>query len=146
MPELFLAVACVAAPRAALRLSLAALAGTLAGGLLAVHLAASGVRLPAPLTTERMHAEATRQLVAEGAGAVRHQPWNGVPFKVYAAAAGRTGTPPGDFLGAAARARSVRTLTVGLGFAAFAVSAGRLRGSTRCTSSCWAAASPPAWR
>lgn len=127
MPELLLALACAAAPRAALRLSLAALAGTLAGGLLALQLAGAGARLPAPLTTARMHAEATRQLTVEGAAAVGHQPWNGVPFKVYAAAAGRAHIPPGDFVAAAAAARSVRTLSVGLGFAALGVLGRRLR-------------------
>ncbi|MFF0741878.1 lysophospholipid acyltransferase family protein [Streptomyces sp. NPDC004111] len=119
MPELLLAVACVAAPRAALRLSLAALAGSLAGSLLALQLAASGVQLPAPLTTERMRAEVRAQLVAEGAGAVRHQPWNGIPFKVYAAEAGRSDVPVGDWLAGAATARGTRTVAVGLGFAAF---------------------------
>ncbi|KPC67114.1 lysophospholipid acyltransferase family protein [Streptomyces chattanoogensis] len=118
MPELFLAAACVAAPRAGLRLSLAALAGSLAGGLLALQLAASGAHLPAPLTTDRMRAEVTRQFAAEGAAAVRHQPWDGIPFKVYAAEAGRAHVPATDWLLASARARGSRTLTVGLAFAA----------------------------
>lgn len=46
MPELLLGAVCVAVPRAALRMSLGALAGSLAGGLLALHLAAAGVHLP----------------------------------------------------------------------------------------------------
>ncbi|MFC5147856.1 lysophospholipid acyltransferase family protein [Streptomyces aureoversilis] len=127
MPELFLAVACAAAPRAALRLSFAALAGTLVGGLLALQVAASGVRLPAPLTTPRMHAEAVRELSGEGAAAVAHQPWNGVPFKVYAAAAGRAHVAPGDFAVEAGAARSVRTVGVGLAFAALGALGRRLR-------------------
>ncbi len=127
MPELFLAVACAAAPRAALRLSVAALAGTLVGGLLALQVAASGVRLPAPLTTPRMHAEVVRELSAEGAAAVAHQPWNGVPFKVYAAAAGRAHVAPGDFAVEAGAARSVRTVGVGLAFAALGAAGRRLR-------------------
>ncbi|GHC49407.1 hypothetical protein GCM10010507_26400 [Streptomyces cinnamoneus] len=127
MPELFLAVACAAAPRSVLRLSLSALAGTLAGGLLALHLAASGAHLPAPLTTGRMHAEAARQLTVEGADAVRRQPWNGVPFKVYAAGAGRAGVPAGEFAASAAAARSVRTVGVGLAFAALGAAGRRLR-------------------
>lgn len=117
MPELLLAAACVAAPRAGLRLSLAALAGSLAGGLLALQLAASGAHLPAPLTTDRMRAEVTRQLASEGAAAVRHQPWDGIPFKVYAAEAGHARVPAADWLLASARARGSRTLTVGLAFA-----------------------------
>ncbi|MEV0370877.1 lysophospholipid acyltransferase family protein [Streptomyces sp. NPDC050636] len=123
MPELFLAVACVAAPRAGLRLSSAALAGSLAGGLLALQLAASGAHLPAPLTTDRMRAEVSRQLADEGASAVRHQPWDGIPFKVYAAQAGRAQVPAADWLVAATRARGTRTLTVGLAFAALGAAA-----------------------
>ncbi|GAA2462019.1 hypothetical protein GCM10010433_75420 [Streptomyces pulveraceus] len=119
MPELLLAAVCVAVPRSALRMSLGALAGSLAGGLLAVQLAAAGVQPPAPLTTERMRAEVRSELAAEGASAVRHQPWNGVPFKVYGAEAGRAGVPALDWLAASATARGSRTLTVGLGFAAF---------------------------
>ncbi|MFJ9850064.1 lysophospholipid acyltransferase family protein [Streptomyces sp. NPDC101150] len=123
MPELFLALACVAAPRAGLRLSLAALAGSLAGGLLALQLAASGAHLPAPLTTDRMRVEVTRQLADEGTPAVRHQPWDGIPYKVYAAGAGRAHIPAPDWLLASAEARGSRTLTTGLAFAALGAAA-----------------------
>ncbi|WP_406429771.1 1-acyl-sn-glycerol-3-phosphate acyltransferase [Streptomyces sp. NBC_01589] len=119
MPELLLAAACAAVPRAALKMSLGALAGSLAGGLLAVQLAAAGVQLPAPLTTVRMRAEVRHELALEGASAVRHQPWNGIPFKVYGAEAGRAGTGAAEWLAASATARGSRTLTVGLGFAGF---------------------------
>ncbi|MFF3395125.1 lysophospholipid acyltransferase family protein [Streptomyces sp. NPDC002669] len=118
MPELLLGAVCVAVPGAALRLSLGALAGSLVGGLLALQLASAGVRLPAPLTTDRMRAEVRHELALEGASAVRHQPWNGIPFKVYGAEAGRAGVPTADWLAASAKARGSRTLTVGLGFAA----------------------------
>ncbi|TXS58265.1 1-acyl-sn-glycerol-3-phosphate acyltransferase [Streptomyces sp. sk2.1] len=119
MPELLLGAVCVAVPGAAPRLSLGALAGSLAGGLIALQLASAGVRLPAPLTTDRMRAEVRHELALEGASAVRHQPWNGIPFKVYGAEAGRAGVPAADWLAASAKARGSRTLTVGLGFAAF---------------------------
>ncbi|WP_405716776.1 MULTISPECIES: lysophospholipid acyltransferase family protein [unclassified Streptomyces] len=119
MPELLLGAVCVAVPRQALRMSLGALAGSLAGGLLALQLASAGVHLPAPLTTDRMRAEVRAELALEGASAVRHQPWNGIPFKVYGAGAGRAGVPALDWLTASATARGSRTLTVGLGFAAF---------------------------
>ncbi|UQI47719.1 SH3 domain-containing protein [Streptomyces sp. HU2014] len=46
-----------------------------------------------------------------------------MPFKVYAAAAGRAEVPAGDFLAAAAKARSARTAGVGLAFAALGVAA-----------------------
>lgn len=77
------------------------------------------MHLPAPLTTDRMRAEVRAGLALEGASAVRHQPWNGIPFKVYGAEAGRAGVPALDWLTASATARGSRTLTVGLGFAAF---------------------------
>ncbi|MFI8929786.1 lysophospholipid acyltransferase family protein [Streptomyces sp. NPDC053474] len=127
MPELFLAVACVALPRRSLKLALTALGGSLTGGLLALHLAASGVQVPHPLTTDRMRAEVRQELAAEGAAAVRHQPWNGVPFKVYAAEAGRAEVAAPDWLARAALSRGSRTLTVGLGFGAFGFLAHRLR-------------------
>ena len=62
-----------------------------------MHLAAIGATPPAPWTTERMQATVRAQLADEGAAAVRHQPWNGIPYKVYAAEAGRAGaTAPAD--------------------------------------------------
>ncbi|WP_244177846.1 lysophospholipid acyltransferase family protein [Streptomyces atriruber] len=127
MPELFLAIACLAVPRRALKLSLAALAGSLAGGLLALHLAATGVQLPQPLTTDRMRAEVRQELSVESAAAVRHQPWNGIPFKVYAREAGRADIAPADWLARSALSRGSRTLTVGLAFGAFGFLTHRLR-------------------
>ncbi|MFD9908477.1 lysophospholipid acyltransferase family protein [Streptomyces sp. NPDC059063] len=127
MPELLLAIACVAVPRRSLKLALTALAGSLAGGVLALQLAASGAQLPHPLTTDRMRAEVRHELAAESAAAVRHQPWNGIPFKVYAAEAGRAGVPASDWLAESALSRGSRTLTVGLGFGAFGFLAHRLR-------------------
>ncbi|MFJ8311137.1 MULTISPECIES: lysophospholipid acyltransferase family protein [unclassified Streptomyces] len=127
MPELLLAALCAAAPRRALALSLTALAGSLAGSMLALQLALSGVHLPAPLTTDRMRAEVRHELAAEGASAVRHQPWDGIPFKVYAAEAGRARIPAGDWLAEAAAARGARTVTVALAFATLALLARRWR-------------------
>ncbi|WP_327686734.1 lysophospholipid acyltransferase family protein [Streptomyces sp. NBC_00467] len=127
MPELLLAVACVAVPRAALRLSVGALAGSLAGSLLALQLAGAGVQMPAPLTTERMRAQVRQELSLESADAVRHQPWNGIPFKVYAAEGGRADVQPGSWLTPAAAARGSRTLTVGLVCAALALLLRRYR-------------------
>ncbi|MFI6289240.1 lysophospholipid acyltransferase family protein [Streptomyces sp. NPDC051018] len=132
MPELLLGIACAAAPYAALRLSLTALAGGLAGSLLALQLAGAGVGLPAPLTTDRMRAQVRHELSLgspsrASADAVRNQPWNGIPFKVYAAEAGRADVPAGDWLVSAAAARGSRTLTVGLAFAALGVLLRRYR-------------------
>lgn len=127
MPELFLAIACVAAPRRTLKLSLVALAGSLAGGLLALQLTATGVQLPQPLTTDRMRAEVRHELAVESAAAVRHQPWNGIPFKVYAREAGRADVAPSDWLARSALSRGSRTLAVGLAFGALGFLAHRLR-------------------
>ncbi|MGW6057951.1 lysophospholipid acyltransferase family protein [Streptomyces sp. NPDC055189] len=127
MPELFLAIACVAVPRRALKLSVTALAGSLAGSLLALQLASAGAQLPHPLTTDRMRAEVRAELAAEGATAVRHQPWNGIPFKVYAREAGRADIAPQDWLAQSALSRGSRTLTVGLAFGAFGFLVHRLR-------------------
>ncbi|QEU97296.1 1-acyl-sn-glycerol-3-phosphate acyltransferase [Streptomyces kanamyceticus] len=127
MPELFLAFACVAVPRRALKLSLAALAGSLAGGLLALQISTLGAQLPAPLTTDRMRSEVRHELSLESAAAVRHQPWNGIPFKVYAREAGRADVAPSDWLARSALSRGSRTLTVGLAFGAFGFLAHRFR-------------------
>lgn len=127
MPELLLAVACVAVPRAALRLSVGALAGSLAGSLLALQLAGVGVQMPAPLTTDRMRAQVRQELTLESADAVRHQPWNGIAFKVYAAEGGRADIPHGSWLTSAAAARGSRTLTVGLVCAALGLLLRRYR-------------------
>jgi hypothetical protein len=86
-----------------------------------------GVSLPAPLTTDRMRAEVRHELSVEGASAVRHQPWNGIPFKVYVKEAGRADVPVTDWLSESARARGSRTLTVGLAFGAFGFLVHRLR-------------------
>ncbi len=114
VPELFVALVALAAPKAGPRLALAAAAGSLAGGLLAYGLGAAGARPPAPLTTPRMHATAAAQLDAEGAAALRHQPFSGVPYKVYAVRAGATGTPLPAFAGWTVAARGGRILGVGL--------------------------------
>ncbi|MCX5385863.1 1-acyl-sn-glycerol-3-phosphate acyltransferase [Streptomyces sp. NBC_00083] len=127
MPELLLAALCAAAPSRALRLSLTALAGSLAGSVLALQLALSGAHVPAPLTTDRMRAEVRHEVSAEGAAAVRHQPWDGIPFKVYAAEAGHAGVPAAPWLREAALSRGSRTLTVGVVFAGAALLARRWR-------------------
>lgn len=131
LPEFLLGVLVVAATsdgrdnsfrRAGLvtvRLTLAAAAGSLAGGALMYALAAHGTAPPAPLTTPRMHAAAASQLAAEGAAGVRHQPFSGIPYKVYAAAAGRADVGLPEFLGASVTSRTLRIAGVGLVFGLF---------------------------
>ncbi|HEV2889242.1 MAG TPA: 1-acyl-sn-glycerol-3-phosphate acyltransferase [Frankiaceae bacterium] len=94
VPELLVALVAVSVPKAAPRLALAAAAGSLAGGLAAYALGAAGAHPPAPLTTPRMHAVAAAQLDAEGAAALRHQPFSGVPTRsTPSAPAPRAPTP-----------------------------------------------------
>jgi 1-acyl-sn-glycerol-3-phosphate acyltransferase len=112
LPEFALAILAVAAPRRAVRLALAAVVGSIAGGALMYALAAHGVSPPAPLTTPRMHAVAAQQVSVEGAAALRHQTMSGVPYKVYGQAAGRARVGLEAFVLVSVPARSLRILMV----------------------------------
>jgi 1-acyl-sn-glycerol-3-phosphate acyltransferase len=127
LPELILAVLCVAAPKAGVRLAGAAALGSVAGGAVGYLLAARGVVLPEPLTTVRMHAAVAAQVAAHGAAAVHAQPLSGIPFKVYVAAAGAHRAGLGGFLAASAQARGARILAAGLVMTVAGACAGRLR-------------------
>lgn len=113
VPELLLFALVVAAPRAGVRLVPAAVLASMLGGLCTLALGAAGAAPPAPLVTDRMRAAVAEQTAAEGALAVRHQPLSGIPFKVYAAEAGRAGADPLPFLGAAVTHRGLRIAAVG---------------------------------
>jgi 1-acyl-sn-glycerol-3-phosphate acyltransferase len=113
VPELVLFALLLAAPRAGVRLVPAAVLASMAGGLCTLALAGAGVAPGAPLVTERMRAEVVQQTLAEGPQAVRHQPLSGIPFKVYAAEAGRAGVAPLPFLVEAVTHRGVRIASVG---------------------------------
>jgi membrane protein YqaA with SNARE-associated domain len=117
VPELFVGLVALAAPRRAPRLAACAALGSLAGGLAAYAIGTAGAHPPAPLTTPRMHAVAAAQLDAEGAAALRHQPFSGIPYKVYAVRAGATHLPLAAFAGWTAVARGGRILAVGLALA-----------------------------
>ena len=114
LPELALAVLCVAAPKAGPRLAASAAIGSVAGGIAGYLLAAHGVRLPEPLTTARMHAAVAAQVAAHGAAAVRAQPLSGIPFKVYVAAIGAHRSGLAWFVAESAQARGARILAAGL--------------------------------
>ncbi len=89
--------------------------GSLLGGLacLTLTLAGSGITPPAPLTTPRMHQVVAEQTAAQGAAAVTNQPLAGIPYKVYAAQAGRSGVDPAGFLAGSLIGRGVRIATFG---------------------------------
>lgn len=127
LPEVALAIACVAAPRAGVRLSLIAAASSVLGGAAGYELAAHGIVLPQPLTTGRMHSFVAGQTAREGAAAVRHQPFSGIPFKVYVALAGRDHVGLGAFVRQAAVARGARIVGFGVGLSAFGAVARRRR-------------------
>ncbi|MFG2196129.1 lysophospholipid acyltransferase family protein [Streptomyces sp. NPDC048639] len=128
LPEIALAVVCVAAPRAGARLTAGAAVASVAGGLVALALySGTHVDLPQPLTTPRMHTAARHEIRQEGAAAVRHQPASGIPYKVYAAEAGRAGVPAGDWVLRSALARGQRIVVVGLVFTLIGVLTQRWR-------------------
>jgi 1-acyl-sn-glycerol-3-phosphate acyltransferase len=113
VPEVVLFALVLAAPRAGLRLVPTAVLASMAGGLCTLALGSAGIAPAAPLVTERMRIAVAEQTAAEGAHAVRHQPLSGIPFKVYAAEAGRAGAGPLQFLAAAVGHRGLRIASVG---------------------------------
>ena len=127
LPEMALFVLAVAAPRAGLRLVPTAVLASMAGGLCTLAMGASGAAAPAPLVTDRMRAEVAAQVRYEGAEAVRHQPLSGIPFKVYAAEAGRAGADPLHFVGTAVEVRGLRIAAVGAGCAGIGLALRRAR-------------------
>jgi 1-acyl-sn-glycerol-3-phosphate acyltransferase len=114
VPELALLVVLLAAPHLWRRLIPVAVVANLAGGLVAFALAGNGIAPPTPLTTVEMRELAGRQVAAEGAVALRHQPLSGIPFKAYAVEAGRAGVDPFAFAAEALRARGIRIAVIGL--------------------------------
>ena len=90
--EMYLAVVGVANPRRILPAAAWLTAGSVAGVLVTSELTRRGLRPPAPLTTATMR-DAAAQHMAAGARGVWKQAANGVPVKLYAAAAGRRGHP-----------------------------------------------------
>jgi 1-acyl-sn-glycerol-3-phosphate acyltransferase len=113
VPEFVLFALVVAAPWAGIRLVPVAVLASMAGGLCTLALGAAGAAPTAPLVTERMRVAVAQQTAAEGPYAVRRQPLSGIPFKVYAAEAGRAGVEPLPFLTAAISHRGVRIASVG---------------------------------
>jgi 1-acyl-sn-glycerol-3-phosphate acyltransferase len=127
LPELALAVLCVAAPKAGPRLAVSAALGSVAGGVAGYLLAARGIELPEPLITARMRATVAAQVAAHGAAAVRAQPLSGIPFKVYVASIGAHKSGLARFVVESAQARAARILGAGLAATVAAACAARLR-------------------
>lgn len=93
MAEVYVVAVGAAQPRRAGRVAASVAAGSVAGVVGHALLARRGVRLPAPLTRPRMHRRARADLHRSGPSGIWRQLFNGVPVKVYAAAAGELGTP-----------------------------------------------------
>ena len=112
--ELVVVLAVLAAPRAWWRLAIAGAIGATVGAAIGWTLAAYGVRVPAPLTTPRMHAVVAAQVDAEGARALVRQPISGVPFKVYVTRLGATRAPIAEVIALSFPLRLARLLGVAL--------------------------------
>jgi 1-acyl-sn-glycerol-3-phosphate acyltransferase len=98
MAEMTLVLLAAAVPRRIPAVAAAIVAGSLAGVLGHAWLAGRGIRLPAPLTTDRMAAAARADLSSDGAAGICAQALNGIPVKLYARAAGELGVDPGALL------------------------------------------------
>ncbi|MBO3083089.1 lysophospholipid acyltransferase family protein [Cellulomonas fengjieae] len=88
--EMYLAIVGVANPRRILPAAAWLTAGSVAGVLVTSELTRRGLRPPAPLTTSSMRRAAAEHM-ATGARGVWKQAVNGVPVKLYAAAAADAG-------------------------------------------------------
>lgn len=111
VPDVGIALLGLAAPSRAIPLAGAALAGTLVGGAVAYAIGPS-MLAHAPLVTGPMREAAAGWLATEGAHGVAHQPWSGVPFKVFGLQAAGAGVALGPFLWQTALARGLRFLEV----------------------------------
>ena len=110
--EMSLVLFAVAVPRRILPLACALATGSAVGVALHAWLAARGAMLPMPLTTPNMRTAAAQHLEAGPAG-VWQQMFNGIPIKVYAAEAGRSGMDVSAFATSAGIERATRIVGVG---------------------------------
>lgn len=118
--EMYLAVVGVANPRRILPAAGWLTAGSVVGVLVTSELTRRGLRPPAPLTTATMR-EAAAQHMASGARGIWKQAANGVPVKLYAAAAGDAGTPRIPLAVHTAGARGARAVAMGAAIGGAAV-------------------------
>lgn len=126
MPDLAVAVFALLAPGRWQALAASATAGSVAGGLISHRLAAYGFAPRAPMTTNRMRAQASAWLRDEGAAGLRHQPLSALPFKVFAAEAPGAGIDALPFVATATVVRGARHTVVGSAFAALGAGVRRL--------------------
>ncbi|HEV2754967.1 MAG TPA: lysophospholipid acyltransferase family protein [Actinomycetota bacterium] len=118
IPDFFLLPLVVLAPHRWRLLFAAALAGSLAGGVIS-YAAGSGeagraLLEHAPLVTDRMVGEAAARLADGGGGALLTQPLAGIPYKVFSYQAAPAGVTGVEFVAFSAVARGARFLAMAL--------------------------------
>ncbi len=111
--ESYLVLIAVASPRRMVPAAVALSAGSVVGVVTTAALSRRGRTPPAPLTTAGMRHAAAEHL-RDGAWGVRHQAFNGIPVKVYAAQAGRLGLPLPRLAAAVAVERTARIVAGGV--------------------------------
>ncbi|MEP6630157.1 MAG: lysophospholipid acyltransferase family protein [Lapillicoccus sp.] len=111
--ESYLVLIGVTSPRRMVPAALALSAGSVAGVVTTAALSRRGHTPPAPLTSAGMRRAAAEHLRG-GAWGVRHQAFNGIPVKVYAAQAGWLGIPLPRLAGAVAVERTARIVAGGV--------------------------------
>ncbi|UZN02898.1 lysophospholipid acyltransferase family protein [Cellulomonas sp. S1-8] len=111
--EMYLVLVAASHPRRVVPAAACLAVGSVAGILVTRALTARGEQPPAPLTTRAMRERAAADLAAAGARGIWRQALNGIPVKVYAAAAGDARVPAGPLAAHALGARGVRSLAVG---------------------------------
>jgi 1-acyl-sn-glycerol-3-phosphate acyltransferase len=121
VPDVPVALLAAAAPSRLLLLAVAAVAGSMTGGMVAYALGAAGaggwLLSHAPMVTDRMQIHAAGQLTVEGAPTLLAQPWTGIPFKVFGYQAVSSGIGAGPFLLMSLAGRGFRILVAGGVFA-----------------------------
>ena len=117
VPEVALFIVLLAAPQRWRVLIPVAVLANVAGGLATLILTGSGISTPQPLVTDQMRQTVSTQVREGGVAAVEHQPLAGIPFKVYAAEAGRVGLHPVEFARESLLVRGTRIAVLGLIFA-----------------------------
>ena len=117
VPEVTLFLVLLAAPHRWRVLIPVAVLANVAGGLAALLLTSGGISTPQPLITDDMRQTVAAQVSQEGVSALEHQPLAGIPFKVYAAEAGRADLSPIAFASEAVLVRGSRIAVLGLLFA-----------------------------
>jgi membrane protein YqaA with SNARE-associated domain len=97
IPEVLLVVLVLAAPARWWHLTLAAVLAGVVGGTVMLGIAAAGLHPLQPLVTDEMRAAAASDVTERRARAVYEQPFSGIPYKVYATAAGEARIEPVSF-------------------------------------------------